>query len=169
MKIRCYTTVCLVAVFCLLGKGCSREDDVKATGDKKPREIVLDGEEVGPLLYVQKLARMGLLARAVEECNRVLKNNPENRYVRLERAEIFERLGQLSKAEEDLDYLIKNHPEFGAAYLTRARLFLNVQISIEGEHPLFDWLNSADKWKQEAALEAILEGIKEIRKAKNKQ
>jgi Tfp pilus assembly protein PilF len=82
-----------------------------------PERIVLDGKEIGPVMEVQHLARIGNLAAALREANEILERDPQNRYARLERADIHRRMGQEASAAKDLDYLIANHSAFGPAYV----------------------------------------------------
>jgi predicted Zn-dependent protease len=126
-----------------------------------PERIVLDGKEIGPVIEVQEIARRGNLAAALRGANEILERDPQNRYARLERADIHQRMGQEASAARDLDYLIENHPAFNPGYVARARLFLKVRISKEGQHPLLDWLHSVDTRKQRAALEVVLEQIRQ--------
>jgi tetratricopeptide (TPR) repeat protein len=131
-----------------------------------PRQIIIDGKEMEPFARAHDLLYRGLVTNALDECNRIINGNPDNKYARFARAIVFKRLGRVSDAEIDLDYLITNHSDFESAYLERAKLFLLIPMSVDGKHPLLDWLQSADAHKQSAGLEAILEAIQEIQKAK---
>jgi tetratricopeptide (TPR) repeat protein len=75
-------------------------------------------------LRAQRLKLRGHYELAIEECAKVLAANPANKYVWLERADIYDRLGKPSEAEGELDALIARFPSFYPGYAERAWLFV---------------------------------------------
>ena len=162
MQISHYTLELFLIIACFCLQALAREVDTGEKPDKPKDQIILDGKELGPVLQVQKLIRLGKMEEALKMCNQIIQANPHNRYARLERARTYESLGQISKSEEDLDYLLKKYPDFEPAYLKRARQLLRVPIPKEGEHPLIKWMRSSNQHKQRAALAAVQEVISKV-------
>jgi hypothetical protein len=150
----------LMAIVFFFGSQSFPGEGNKIAKDEKPRIIVdIGGIEAGALIEIQKFIRLGVLKEALKQCDEILLRDPQSKYIRLERVEIYKRMKEPAEMQRDLDYLLQNYPDFGAAYQKQARLFLDFPLPEKGDHPLIEWLRSTDHHKRDAALDAVQELI----------
>jgi predicted Zn-dependent protease len=166
MKMDIKVTIVLLLLTTIIGNLATAQelsdDGSTYSTNSDGRLVRTESLEVSQIQIIIRLRGAGSLDGALSLCNGLLSTNAANRWAILERMDIYGDMGQEEKAETDFQRLTQLYPNFVQAYNTRATQLLRQPMPKNRNHPIVDWLNSADNHKRTAASAIVNANLKFI-------